>query len=78
MWHKSSIKEKLKALFLRLNNNQKLYIYKDPAYGSAYKVVSAYRRTSTLPLTREQKQLNKWIAKVQISVEQIFGHIVIL
>jgi hypothetical protein len=69
MWHESGIEEKLKALFLGLDDNQELYIYRDLAYGSTYGVVGVYRRTSTLPLTKEQKQSNKWMAKVQISVE---------
>jgi hypothetical protein len=59
MWHESGIEEKLKTLFLGLNDNQELYIYRDPVYGSAYRVVGAYRRTSILPLAKEQKQSNK-------------------
>jgi hypothetical protein len=76
MWHNSNIEQKLQALFLRLDVNDMLYIYKDPAYGSAYNVISLYRRTSgvlaTL-LSPNQLASNRAIAKVQISVKQIFG-----
>jgi hypothetical protein len=76
MWHKSSIEEKLQTMFLKLLINNILYIYKDPAYGSAYSVISLYCCTSSV-LTRllllEQLASNRAIAKVQILVEQIFG-----
>jgi hypothetical protein len=76
MWHKSSIEEELQALFSRLQVNDMLYIYRDPAYGSAYGVIGSYRRTGGVParpLSPEQLASNRAIAKVQISVEQIFG-----
>jgi hypothetical protein len=67
MWHKSSIKEKLQNTFLRLQINDMLYIYKDPAYGSAYSIISLYCCTSSVLarlLSQEQLALNKAIAKV--------------
>ena len=76
MWHKSSIKEKLQALLSGLQINDMLYIYKDPAYGSAYGVISLYCRTSGVlakPLSLEQLASNRAIAKVRILVEQVFG-----
>jgi hypothetical protein len=73
MWHKSNIEDKLRPLLLELDISNMLYIYSDLAYGCAFGVISAYRRTSTLPLSQEQLALNKAIAKVRISVENIFG-----
>jgi hypothetical protein len=76
MWHNSNIEQKLQALFSRLDVNDILYIYRDPAYGSAYGVIGLYRRTSGVPatpLSLDQLASNRAIAKVQISVEQIFG-----
>ena len=49
-----------------------LYIYGDPAYGSAYGVIGSYRRTSGIlarPLSLEQLASNRAMAKVRISVE---------
>jgi hypothetical protein len=76
MWHNSNIEQKLQALFSRLDIDDMLYIYRDPAYGSAYGVIGSYRRTSGVParpLSPEQLASNRAIAKVQISVEQVFG-----
>jgi hypothetical protein len=75
MWHKSSIEEKLQTTFLELQINDMLYIYRDLAYRSAYGVISSYRRTSGVlakPLSQEQLASNKAIAKVRISVKQVF------
>lgn len=52
------------------------YIHRDPAYGSAYSVIGSYRRTSGVParpLSPEQLASYRAMAKVRISVEQIFG-----
>src|SRR5580692_6469075 len=76
MWHDSGIEQKLQALFSGPDTNDLLYIYGDPAYGSAYSVISSYRRTGSVPakpLSAEQLASNRAIAKVRISVEQIFG-----
>jgi hypothetical protein len=76
MWHNSNIEQKLQALFSRLDVDDMLYIYRDPAYGSAYGVISSYRRTGgvlAMPLSPDQLVSNRAMAKVQILVEQIFG-----
>jgi hypothetical protein len=76
MWHESGIEEKLQAMFSRLQINDMLYIYGDPAYGSAYGVIGSYRRTGGVParpLSPEQLASNRAMAKVRISVEQVFG-----
>jgi hypothetical protein len=72
MWHKSNIKDKLRPLLLELDISNMLYIYNDLAYRCAFRVISAYYQTSTLPLLQEQLALNKAIAKVRILVENIF------
>ena len=76
MWHNSNIEQKLQALFSRLDVDDMLYIYRDPAYKSAYSVIGSYRCTGGVPatpLSPDQLASNRAIAKVQISVEQIFG-----
>jgi DDE superfamily endonuclease len=73
MWHESNIEDKLRPLLSELDTSNMLYIYGDPAYGCAFGVIGAYRRTSTLPLSQEQLASNKAMAKVRISVENIFG-----
>jgi surface polysaccharide O-acyltransferase-like enzyme len=76
MWHESGIEEKLQAMFSRLQINDMLYIYGDPIYGSAYGVIGSYRRTGGVPvrpLSLEQLASNRAMAKVRISVEQVFG-----
>ena len=76
MWHNSGIERKLEALFSELDINDMLYIYGDPAYGSAYGVIGSYRRTGGVPakpLSLEQLASNRAMAKVRISVEQVFG-----
>jgi hypothetical protein len=72
MWHKSNIKDKLRPLLLELDISNMLYIYSNLAYGCAFGVISAYRRTLVLPLSQEQLALNKSMAKVRILVENIF------
>jgi nuclease HARBI1 len=76
MWYNSNIEQKLQALFSGLDIDDMLYIYGDPAYGSVYGVIGSYRCTSGVPaqpLSPEQLASNRAIAKVQISVEQVFG-----
>jgi DDE superfamily endonuclease len=72
MWHDSGIEQKLQALFSELDIDDMLYIYRDPAYGSAYGVIGSYRRTGgrpAKPLSPKQLASNKAMAKVRISVE---------
>ena len=62
-------------MFSRLQINDMLYIYGDPVYGSAYGVIGSYRCTGGVParpLSPEQLASNRLMAKVQISVEQVF------
>ncbi|KAH8776211.1 hypothetical protein BGZ57DRAFT_892236 [Hyaloscypha finlandica] len=77
MWHDSNIEQELRSIFGE-GRDAPFYIYGDPAYSGAYGVLGAYTRVGGRTLLRDEKVFNIIIAQVRITIEQLFGNVLVI
>jgi len=77
MWHDSNIEQELRSIFGE-GRDAPFYIYGDPAYSGAYGVLGAYTRVGGRTLLRDEKVFNIIMAQVRITIEQLFGNVLVI
>jgi hypothetical protein len=68
MWHDSNIKQELRMIFGE-GRDMPFYIYGDPAYSGAYRVLGAFIRVGGKALLKDEKLFNIVMAQVRISIK---------
>lgn len=71
MWENCKLDSILRDTF----RDDILYLYRDPAYTSSYRILGPYRATGKHPLTPHQQALNVKMSSYRIVVEWGFGNI---
>lgn len=78
MYLESGLERKLRHLHVGYANNQRQYLYGDPAYNLTYDIFSAYQARPRVPLLAELKQINTIMSELRISVKHGFGKVMML
>jgi hypothetical protein len=74
-WKASEFATVLRGLLDPLLEEERLYLYGDPAYSCSYGVIGAYKATVSAGLTPEQQGFNRDMSALRISVEHGFGKV---
>jgi hypothetical protein len=77
IWHDSNIEHELRTIF-RDSRDTPFYIYRDPAYSGAYRVLGAYTRVGRRALSGDEKVFNIIMAQVRITIKQLFGNTLVI
>ncbi len=67
MFKLTNIEQRIRQIF---RDHDLLYLYNDSAYRATYKVLKSWREHSSL--NKKQRNFNKCMSKVRISIEQNF------
>jgi hypothetical protein len=73
MWKECGLEERLRTLFHQIPEEQRLYIYGDPAYSGGFGIIGAYKASVNRALTDDEKHFNKRMSQLRIAVEHAFG-----
>ena len=72
-WYASGLEVLLRNLDEGVPQDQRAYLYGDPAYSSAYGITGAYKAPANAPLNVVLQAMNAHMSSLRISVEHGFG-----
>jgi hypothetical protein len=75
-WHSSRVEDKLRALDEGIAEEDRAYLYGDPAYTAAYGIFGGYKAPAGGELPLALQAINTHMSSLRISVEHGFGKIV--
>lgn len=75
LFQESGVEAKIDELFEGLENDQRLYVYGDPAYTGSGATIGAYKRPPGGEMTAAQHEFNATMAKTRVAVEHGFGYV---
>jgi hypothetical protein len=74
-WVDSGVEKILRELHEGLSEDERLYLYGDPAYTVSFAIMGPYKARVGHPLTESKKAINAHMSSLRISVEHGFGKI---